>query len=108
MFRSAILLGEMFRAWNSGIPINERYTSFAYSNNIRLMLKRVLQKGLNESQQEQYLVPDIFWNKMNEFAISLRKYSRSFSRHFMNSSILWYMIYMIISFLAIVLLAANI
>jgi len=94
--------------WNSGIPINERYTSFAYSNIIRLILKMFVQKGLNETQQEQYLVLDIFWNEMNEFAISKRKYSRSFSRHFMNSSILWYMIYMIFSFLAIVLLAANI
>jgi len=100
--------GRNVRVWNSGIPINERYTSFAYSNIIRLMLKMFFHKGLNETQQEQYLVPDIFWNEMNEFAISMRKYSRSFSRHFMNSSILWYMIYMIFSFFAIVLLAANI
>ncbi|MGC9138248.1 MAG: proton-conducting transporter membrane subunit [Thermoplasmata archaeon] len=94
--------GRYVGAWNSGILAIENYTSFAYSNNIRLILKRLLQKRLNNSDQS-YLVPDIFWIEMNKFAISLRKYSRSFSRLFMNSSILWYMIYMIISFLAIII-----
>ncbi|MGC8546624.1 MAG: proton-conducting transporter membrane subunit [Thermoplasmata archaeon] len=99
--------GRYVGAWNSGISVIENYTSFAYSNNIRLMLKKVLQKRLNESEQS-YSVPDIFWIEMNKFAIFLRKYSRSFSRLFMNSSILWYMVYMIISFLTIIIIAINI
>jgi hydrogenase-4 component B len=80
--------------WNSGAPLNEAYTSFAYSNNIRLMLGKLL---LTHIGRDGVKVVDVFWSLTHTVAKLFISFSRHFSRTYMNSRLSWYVIYMILA-----------
>jgi len=92
-------------AWNSGRSSSAPYTSFAFSDNMRLMLKRLLRTRTGSYGQAMSVV-DVFWSGMVLVGVNYRKACRVLSRIFMNSSIGWYMIYMILAFMLTMLIAA--
>ncbi|MEM3915348.1 MAG: hydantoin racemase, partial [Metallosphaera sp.] len=86
-------------AWDNGTEEGLRYTSFGMANNLRLMLKTILRTSMGSIETSA----DIFWRAM---VFSIRKYSafsRLVSRTYMNSSLKWYVIYMIVAFIMIML-----
>ena len=90
--------------WRGGREFTEDYTPYAFSNNIRLMLKKILRPGIGE--RSQYMaISDGFWAFMIILTRSYRKVAKGFTLGFMNSSIRWYMIYMILAFMIVLLLA---
>lgn len=90
--------------WNSGRSVSGEYTSFAYANNIRLMLRRILRTGMGNDNQPISVI-DVFWFAMNSIGRGYRKICMVATRKFMNSSIAWYMIYMILAFMTVIILA---
>ncbi|MEM3670480.1 MAG: proton-conducting transporter membrane subunit [Thermoprotei archaeon] len=90
--------------WNGGRPLTDEYTSFAYANNIRLMLKRILRTKAS-ANGEPLSVSDVFWNAMVSFGRGYRKLAGIVTRKFMNGSIGWYIIYMIVAFMAVIVLS---
>ncbi|MEM0121178.1 MAG: proton-conducting transporter membrane subunit [Thermoprotei archaeon] len=82
--------------WNSGRPINEGYTSFAYSNNIRLMLRKLL---LTQVDTNHVSVVDVFWSFTHVLARLYLGFSKRFARAYMNSKLWWYVVYMILALL---------
>lgn len=82
------------KIWNNGVNDQEEYTAFAISNNIRLMLRKLL-KPEGEIYIPSYGL-DVFWEYMYKIAKSLRTFGRKFGRTLINSSILWYITYIII------------
>ncbi len=90
--------------WNSGRPISGEYTSFAYANNIRLMLGKILRTKTGIENQATSVI-DIFWFTMVVLGRGYRKMCMVAARKFMNSSIAWYMVYMIVAFMAVIILA---
>lgn len=90
--------------WNSGRAVSSEYTSFAYANNIRLMLRRVLRTKVGNDNQPVSVI-DVFWFAMNSIGRGYRRMCMIAARKFMNSSIGWYMIYMIVAFMVVIILA---
>ena len=90
--------------WNSGRSVSSEYTSFAYANNIRLMLRRVLRTRMGNDNQPVSVI-DVFWLAMNSVGRGYRKMCMIATGKFMNSSIAWYMIYMIVAFMVVIILA---
>jgi|YelNatPaOPRAMG01_1025707.scaffolds.fasta_scaffold01388_10 hydrogenase-4 component B len=90
--------------WNGGVDFNQYYTSFAYASNIRLMLKGILRTRVRDGNRQMSVV-DVFWFAMQSFASGYRRFSRQFAYRVMNSSITWYMIYMIVAFMLVLILA---
>ena len=89
--------------WRGGREITEDYTPYAFSNNIRLMLRKILRPGIGE--RSQYMaISDAFWAFMIILTKSYRRVAKGFTLGFMNSSIRWYMIYMILAFMIVLLL----
>lgn len=88
--------------WNNGVEPKEKYSSFAFANNIRMMLAKLLRTKISINNLE--ISSDIFWEVMYFIAKQYIKFSRLFARTFMNSNITWYMIYMIIAFLIVTIL----
>ena len=90
--------------WNGGVSLDSEYTSFAYSNNTRIMLKKILKPFSAETDREDG-VKNIFWDSI----LSLGKFYRSFSRFitykFMNSSMSWYVAYIIVAFVIVLVFA---
>ncbi len=91
--------------WNSGRPVTGEYTSFAYANNIRLMLRRILRTRIRSDNQPISVI-DIFWYVMVSTGRGYRKMCMIATRKFMNSSIAWYMVYMIVSFMIVIIVSA--
>ncbi len=92
--------------WNGGVVEVDPYTSFAYSNNIRLMLKRVLRTKTG-SFGSSVTVIDVFWLIMTDMGKGYRAMSKFITLRIMNSSIGWYMIYMIAAFMVIMVVAVK-
>ncbi len=90
--------------WNGGIDSGDNYNSFTYSNNIRLILKKILRTKYDNGALVQTV--DIFWLIMIDIARSYRKFAYYFSRKIMNSSISYYMIYMIIAFILVIIIVS--
>lgn len=90
--------------WNGGIENNEYYNSFIYSNNIRLILKKIL-RTKNENNELIQTV-DLFWLFMIDVARSYRKISKYIAYKIMNSSISMYLIYMIFAFILIIIITS--
>ncbi|MCL4341861.1 MAG: hydrogenase 4 subunit B [Candidatus Thermoplasmatota archaeon] len=89
--------------WMGGRDMTENYTPYAFSNNIRMMLKKILRPGIGE--RSQYMaISDAFWAFMIVLTRSYRKVAKGFTLGFMNSSIRWYIIYMILAFMIVLLL----
>ena len=91
--------------WNGGAVELDPYTSYAYSNNIRLMLRRVLRTRTDVSGHSPTVV-DVFWLIMNDIGKGYRALSKLFTLKIMNSSISWYMIYMILAFMVVLVVTA--
>lgn len=90
--------------WNGGSAEVDPYTSYAYSNNIRLMLRRVLRTKTGAFGNAVTVI-DVFWLIMTDIGKGYRAVSKFITLRVMNSSIGWYMIYMIAAFLVIMLIA---
>ncbi|MFG1415774.1 MAG: proton-conducting transporter membrane subunit [Thermoplasmataceae archaeon] len=90
--------------WNGGVDFDQYYTSFAYASNIRLMLKGILRTRIRDGNRQMSVV-DVFWFAMQSFASGYRRFARQFAYRVMNSSITWYMIYMIVAFMLVLILA---
>jgi len=88
--------------WNNGIKPREEYTAFAFANNIRLMLSKLLRTEIKGDSLETST--DIFWKVMYYIAKKYVSFSRRLARSYMNSSISWYIIYMILAFILITIL----
>jgi formate hydrogenlyase subunit 3/multisubunit Na+/H+ antiporter MnhD subunit len=94
-------------AWNGGRQELTVYTSYSYSSNIRLMLRRILRTHVTSGSQPVSVV-DIFWNTMMAVARSYRNMARRITLGVMNSSIGWYMVYMIVAFMVVLLISAYV
>ncbi len=84
--------------WNGGLPITERFSSFAYSNSIRLIMKKVYftrEEKINGIYSERTF--DIFWVVISDVASIYTKFSMYFAKKFMNGNINAYMVYTIIA-----------
>ncbi len=92
------------KRWNGGIEHDEYYNSFNYSNNIRLILKRLLRTSYTDQNQVETV--DIFWLVMINIARSYRKFSRFVAYKIMNSSISYYIVYMIIAFILVIIIVS--
>ncbi|MGP6294150.1 hypothetical protein [Caldiplasma sukawensis] len=89
--------------WNTGTVLTDRYTSYNYSTNIRLMLKKILRT--NEQTDGNYVTIMDYLVKFSEYTgILYTRISRKINRTIMNSSISWYIIYMIIAFLTVLII----
>ena len=89
--------------WNNGVSDFDGYTSFSYSSGIRLILKRILKTGNKKSGMETV---DIFWFAMIKIARGFRNGARYIGYRIMNSSIGYYMVYMIIAFIIIIIIVS--
>jgi len=86
--------------WNGGLPVSDKFSSFAYSNSIRLIMKKVYftrEEKINGIYSERTF--DIFWVVISDMASIYTKFSRYFARKFMNGNINAYMTYTIIALL---------
>ena len=91
-------------SWNGGIEQGEHYNSFTYSNNIRLILKRILRtKNTDVSKVETV---DIFWMIMINIARAYRNFAKFTAYKIMNSSISAYIIYMIAAFILVIIIVS--
>ncbi|BAB60625.1 formate hydrogenlyase subunit 1 [Thermoplasma volcanium GSS1] len=93
--------------WNSGRSLSSEYTSFAYANNIRLMLRRILRTRMGNGNQPISII-DVFWFAMNSIGRGYRWMCKNATQKFMNSSLAWYMIYMIVAFMVVIIMAVVI
>ena len=91
--------------WNGGVDFNQHFTSFTYSNNTRIMLRGILRTKIGDPDKPVSVV-DIFWISMQRFATGYRKFARYFAYKVMNSSIAWYMIYMILAFIGVIIIVS--
>jgi hydrogenase-4 component B len=92
--------------WNGGVEHGEYYNSSTYSNNIRLILKRVLRtKSTDENRVETV---DIFWLIMINIAKAYRNFAKFTAYKIMNSSISAYIAYMIAAFILIIIIVSLI
>jgi formate hydrogenlyase subunit 3/multisubunit Na+/H+ antiporter MnhD subunit len=90
------------KIWNNGVNDQEEYTAFAMSNNIRLMLRKIL-----KPEESGYLPSygiDIFWEYIYKFSRGARNFGEKFGRALINSSISWYIVYIIIVLIIISLI----
>jgi formate hydrogenlyase subunit 3/multisubunit Na+/H+ antiporter MnhD subunit len=81
-------------AWNSGAPMTEAYNSLTYSNNIRLMLSKLLLTHIGIAGVS---VVDVYWSLTHAAARVFVSFSRHFSRVYMNSRLSLYIVYMILT-----------
>ncbi len=84
--------------WNNGIDGNTGYTSFAFANNIRIMMGKIL-----STNQDTLVKADdshnIFWDVMVKSAKFYQNAARYLTWNFMNSSMSSYVSYLIIAFI---------
>lgn len=91
--------------WNTGTELTDRYASYTYSTNIRLMLKKILRT--EEQGDGIYLtIMDYLVKISASLGMFYTRFSRKITRTIMNSSISWYIIYMIIAFLTILIVTS--
>lgn len=89
------------RPWNNGRD-GEYYTAFAFSNNVRMMLRSILRFRPWETSGT---VTNVFWLILYRLGKGIATLSRKFGRTFMNGSVAWYMLYMILAFIIVFLLS---
>lgn len=97
--------GRKVKRWNGGITEESSYNSFTYSNNMRMMLRKILRTSY-QGEKRMLTITDVFWFSMISVSRLYRKFSKRVTYGLMNSSIGWYMIYMIIGFMVILIIAA--
>jgi formate hydrogenlyase subunit 3/multisubunit Na+/H+ antiporter MnhD subunit len=91
-------------AWNTGLQPEVAYDSLMYSNNIRLMLRKILMTRVSDGGVQ---TTDFFWRSICVFASGFLRFSKRFSRTYMNSSLSWYVAYMIVAFVVVVMVIAK-
>jgi hydrogenase-4 component B len=90
--------------WNTGLPRTHTYTSPMYSNNIRLMLAKIL---LTRVSSEGAKTTDFLWSWICATGRGFLRFSKSFSRTYMNSNLSWYVLYMIIAFVVLIMVIVR-
>lgn len=90
------------KIWNNGVNDQEEYTAFAMSNNIRLMLRKIIRTDENKYLPTYGI--DIFWEYIYKFSRGAMDFGGKFGRALINSSISWYIFYIIIALIIISLL----
>jgi len=90
------------KIWNNGVNDQEEYTAFAMSNNIRLMLRKILRTDENNYLPTYGI--DIFWEYIYKFSRGAMNFGEKFGRALINSSISWYILYIIIAIIIISLI----
>ena len=96
--------GRIVPTWNNGRESFEPYNSYAYSNNIRLMLRKILRTDTGHMSQ-RIAMADVFWIFTLRVTGMYKKIAKFFTLGIMNSSIRWYMVYMIVAFVFVLLFA---
>ncbi|QKR00627.1 hypothetical protein GWK48_09745 [Metallosphaera tengchongensis] len=86
--------------WDNGSGNKLTYTSFGIANNIRLMLRTILRTKVGDALETS---ADVFWIAIVSLSKIYSRFSRVFSRVYMNSSLSWYMVYMILAFIILIL-----
>ncbi len=86
--------------WNNGVDRTEEYTSFGFANNIRIMMGKILATK-NEAANRNGVTRNIFWNVMVPLALLYREAARRIAWNFMNSSMRWYISYIVIAFVLV-------
>jgi hydrogenase-4 component B len=88
--------------WNNGVEDVTQYTSFAFANNIRILMGKILRTdsyALSKDDSTQ----NIFWNLIVKYARNYRDVARCVTWTFMNSSMRSYVSYLVIAFIFAVL-----
>lgn len=93
--------------WNGGSVAVDPYTSYAYSNNIRLMLRRILRTKPGIYGRSATVI-NIFWLIMADIGKGYRALCRFITLKVMNSSIGWYMVYMIAAFMVVLIISVEV
>ncbi|MEM3852508.1 MAG: proton-conducting transporter membrane subunit [Methanomassiliicoccales archaeon] len=93
--------------WNMGRSDRTIYTSYSYSSNIRLMLRRILRTRVSAKGQS-LSVADVFWESMIALANGYRRFARGITYAIMNSSIGRYILYMILAFMLVLLISVYV
>jgi hypothetical protein len=83
--------------WNNGEVIQEKYAPSAFSNNLKLILKLLYRPN------EYTYARNIFWDSLVKFTLTCKKIAKYISYYVMNSQINIYIIYLIITFLFIII-----
>ncbi len=96
--------GRTVPVWNNGKESFEPYTSYAYSNNIRIMLRKILRTDMGHKSQK-IATADVFWLFTLQATRIYRNIAKAFTLGVMNSSIRWYMVYMILAFIFVLIMA---
>ena len=95
--------------WNGGIEQEHWFNSFAYANNLRIIMRKIyLSKEEKSEGQYQERTFDIFWLIILDFSRSFSKLSSIFARKFMNGNINQYVIYIICAFFLVLILVVLI
>lgn len=83
--------------WNNGVEQGEEYTSFAFANNIRIMMAKILRTKLDAEKKED-AVTNPFWTPIVRLARAYKEIARKITWKIMNSSMRWYIIYIVVAF----------
>jgi len=86
--------------WNGGTAIDDRYTPFAYSTNVRLMLGKVLFTRVRNDAVE---VSNASWLILYRLSTLFAILSKTLSRTYMNSRLGWYVVYMVAALIVVTL-----
>lgn len=85
------------KVWNNGIDRTDEYTSFGFANNIRIMMGRILLTKQDAVRKED-ATRNPFWGSMVSLASAYREAARKITWNVMNSSMRWYISYLVIAF----------
>lgn len=84
--------------WNNGIEGMNGYTSFAFANNIRIMMGRILRTDQSALSKDK-VTHNIFWDLIVKYAGIYRDIARCITWIFMNSSMRSYVSYLVVAFI---------
>jgi formate hydrogenlyase subunit 3/multisubunit Na+/H+ antiporter MnhD subunit len=87
--------------WNNGIEDMAGYTSFAFANNMRIMMGKILQTNTDTSSKDN-ATRNIFWDLIVKYAKLYQNIARSLTWNIMNSSIRSYVSYLVIAFIFVI------
>ena len=83
--------------WNNGVERADAYTSFAFANNIRIMMGGILRTKHDATRKED-ATRNPFWAPVVMIAGLYKENARKITWNLMNSSMRWYISYIVIAF----------
>lgn len=83
--------------WNNGIEGMTGYTSFAFANNIRVMMGKILRTDQSALSKDK-VTHNVFWDLITRYARIYKDIARCITWIFMNSSMRYYVSYLVIAF----------